>query len=97
MIMLAALTEISTPDIKDMVYQQIHTVNTLDAAEAHRIYKEVREKIISWVSNRVAANAAQMDIGNIQCQPCQPNHVEYNHDEAHDVDLLRGSATHLPR
>jgi hypothetical protein len=78
MIKLAALTEICTPDLKDMVYQQIGMVKKLDDQAAEQTYKEVREKVISWVSNRVAASdSVNLNIGHVQadmeCYPCDEN------------------------
>ena len=61
MIKLAALTEICTSDIRDMVYQNIDTTKTYDA---------MREKVVSWVSNRVASGvqSVPMDIGEFGWQ-----------------------------
>ena len=75
MIRLATLTEICTSDIKDMIFQQIGTVKKLDDMTAGQTYKDIREKVISWVSNRVAASSSvTMNIGNVQaeeeCYPC---------------------------
>jgi hypothetical protein len=72
MVKLAALTEICTNDIRDLVYQH---------ADTGMSYEQIREKIIGWTSNRIAASAAHMDIGNvntqnIECQPCYPGSEE---------------------
>ena len=55
MIKLAALTEICTGDVRDMIYQNVDTTKNYDA---------MREKVVSWVSNRVASGVP-MDIGAI--------------------------------
>jgi hypothetical protein len=62
MVKLAALTEICTNDIRDLVYQN---------ADSGRTYEEIREKIIGWTSNRIAASAAHMDIGHVDSGECQ--------------------------
>ena len=52
-------TEICTDSLRDLVYQII---------EAGMDYRKMKEKIIAWTSNIVAANnveAADMDVGNI--------------------------------
>ena len=61
MIKLAALTEICTGDIRDMVYQNVDTTKT---------YEAMREKVVSWVSNRVASvvQSVPMDIGEVDWQ-----------------------------
>jgi hypothetical protein len=66
MVKLAALTEICTNDVRDLVYQNADTGCT---------YAQIREKIIGWTSNRIAASAANMDIGMVdqtQCYACEP-------------------------
>ena len=61
MIKLAALTEICTGDIRDMIYQNVDTTKT---------YEAMREKVVSWVSNRVASGSQSvpMDIGEVGWQ-----------------------------
>ena len=57
MVVLAALTEICTDSLRDLVYQ-----NT----EVGTDYRRMKEKHIAWTSNRVAANrAADMDVGTV--------------------------------
>ena len=68
MIKLAALTEICTPEIRDMIYHQVNTADKLDDQAAHQIFTEVKQKIISWVSNRIASNSVTLDIGNVQAE-----------------------------
>ena len=65
MIMMATLTEICTPDIRDMIYQQGDEIFKNREKSDMTAYKTIKDKIISWTSNRVAS-AAQMDIGNLQ-------------------------------
>ena len=73
MIKLAALSEICTPELRDLVYQQIDTVNLESEAEIDRTYLTVKEKVISWASNRVSSSMyTDVNIGNVvQCQPCE--------------------------
>ena len=73
MVKLAALSEICTPKLRDLVYQQIDTVNLNSEEEIDKTYATVKEKVISWESNRVSSNMyTDMKIGNVgQCQPCQ--------------------------
>ena len=56
-----------------MVYQQIDSVSLETADEIENTYKIVKEKVISWASNRVSSSMyTDMNIGNVgQCQPCQ--------------------------
>jgi hypothetical protein len=63
MIRLAALTEICTDEIRDMVFQSVDGCG----GDIESTYKTMRVKIISWVSNRVAAKsqAVPMDVGDI--------------------------------
>jgi hypothetical protein len=71
MVKLAALTEICTNDIRDLVYQN---------ADSGHTFEQIREKIIGWTSNRIAASAANMDIGHIdqsQCYQCEPYGQEF--------------------
>ena len=60
MIKLAALTEICTGDIRDMIYQNVDTTKTY----------AMREKVVSWVSNRVASvvQSVPMDVGEVDWQ-----------------------------
>ena len=59
MIKLAALTEICTDDIRDTIYQNVDAGGT---------YVAIKEKVISWVSNRMASRseATPMDIGGVK-------------------------------
>jgi hypothetical protein len=64
MIRMAALTEICTDEIRDMIFQNVDECG----ADKEQTYRLMRDKIISWVSNRVAAKneAVPMDVGNIE-------------------------------
>ena len=81
MMKLTFLTEICPEEIKDMIYQyQNIDANTQDP----NLYKTIKDKGTSWVSNRVDSNqATSMDIGALtdewgvewdteayDCQPC---------------------------
>ena len=58
MIKLAALTEICTDEIRDTIFQNVDSGGS---------YESIKEKVISWVSNRVASRseATPMDIGAV--------------------------------
>ena len=58
MIKMAALTEICTGDIRDMIYQNVDTTKT---------YEAMKEKVVSWVSNRVASGvlSVPMDVDGL--------------------------------
>ena len=58
MIKLAALTEICTDDIRDTIFQNV---------DAGGSYESIKEKVISWVSNRAASRseATPMDVGAV--------------------------------
>ena len=65
MIQVATLTEICTADIKDMIYQQGDDLfQNRDKGMMKTAFTALKEKIISWTSNRVASTA--MDVGNFQ-------------------------------
>ena len=86
MIMLATLTEICTPEIKDMIYQQGDGLfKDKHPTAMKRAFDDIREKIISWTSNKIASSSANLNVGNFQvdypyeemywdgseqCQPC---------------------------
>ena len=71
----ALITEICPEEVKDMIYQNMD-------GTTQPTYQAIRDKVISWVSNRVDNNyAVQMDIGHLtdewgvewsyeDCQPC---------------------------
>ena len=89
MILLATLTEICTPDIRDMVYQQGDGLFQDKSPTAMKTaFDDIREKIISWTSNRIASSSANMDIGTVTWnnpyqpweEPCQPCETEYTND-----------------
>ena len=64
MILLATLTEICTPDIRDMIYQQGDAAfKDKDSTARKSAFNDIRDKIISWTSNRIASSAATSPIG----------------------------------
>ena len=65
MLKLAALTEICTPELKDFIFQNMdeYKMGTEDGIET--AFKSIKEKIISWVSNRLsAAKSVGLNVGN---------------------------------
>ena len=75
MIMLATLTEICTPEIRDMIYQQGDGYfKDKNPTAMKRAFADIREKIISWTSNKIASSATNVHVGNFQ--------VEYPYDDA---------------
>jgi hypothetical protein len=66
MIKLAALTEMCPEDVRDMIFQNVDLGAGGKVTE--ELFTTIKEKVISWVSNRVAAtrsDAVPMDIGGI--------------------------------
>jgi ribosomal protein L15 len=63
MIKMAAMTEICTEEIRDMIFQNVDGGREM----TKELYTEIKDKVISWVSNRVASRteATPMDIGGI--------------------------------
>ena len=60
MVKVALLTEICPDDVKDLIFQNMDIKNSEDPD----LYKTIRDKIISWVSNRVESNyAVSIDLG----------------------------------
>ena len=64
MIKMAAMTELCTDEIRDMIFQNVDNTE----GDAEKSYKTMRDKIVSWVSNRVAARneAVPMDVGTVE-------------------------------
>ena len=64
MIKMAAMTEICTDEIRDMIFQNVDNTD----GDPEKSYKIMRDKIVSWVSNRVAARneVVPMDVGNVE-------------------------------
>ena len=94
MILLATLTEICTPDIKDMIYQQGDDMfKNRDRDGMTESFKTVKEKILSWTSNRVAS-IASTDIGNFQVehnyQPSADGFFE-GYTEPADINAIQGN------
>ena len=71
MIKMAALTEICTGEIRDMIYQNVDTTKT---------YETMREKVVSWVSNRVASGVLNV--------PMDVDNLEWEEDEEWSVDAV---------
>ena len=104
MIMLATLTEITTPDIRDMIYQQGDGLfKDKDPTAMKAAFDDIREKIISWTSNRIASSSVDMHIGNLQQwelranpwdahpweEPCQPCHsVETEYCSDYEINMM---------
>ena len=91
MVKLAALTEICTPDLRDMIYQQIDSVSLENDAEIEKTYKILKEKIISWTSNRLSAGMyTDLNIGYVpqqeQCQPCE-NDWNESWETEYDINM----------
>ena len=70
MIMLATLTEICTPEIKDMIYQQGDGLfKDKHPTAMKRAFDDVREKIISRTSNKIASSSANLNVGIVPSHP----------------------------
>ena len=54
---MAALTEMCPSSVREMIFQNIST--TTD-------YTQMKERIVAWVSNRVASGAVPMDVGAVE-------------------------------
>ena len=54
---MAALTEMCPAPVREMIFQNIST--TTD-------YSQMKGRIVSWVSNRVASGAVPMDVGAVE-------------------------------
>ena len=64
MIKMAAMTELCTDETRDTIFQNVDNTE----GDAEKSYKTMRDKIVSWVSNRVAARneAVPMDVGTVE-------------------------------
>ena len=72
----------SVSDIQDLVHQH---------ADTGLSYEQIKNKMIGWASNWIAASAAHMDVGNVnaqnlECTPCKPE----GGDNWLDVNLMTG-------
>ena len=83
MIKMAALTELCTEEIRDMIYQNVDSGATFEV---------IKEKVVSWVSNRVASRSSPtpMDIG--ACQPEEDWGWEDNGEE--DINAVGNAVCH---
>ena len=85
MIKMAALTEVCTEEIRDMIYQNV---------DGGLGFEGIKEKVVSWVSNRVASRslAVPMDIGS--CQPCGEEDWSWDIHGAEDINAVGQSVCH---
>ena len=65
---MAALMELCPPEVQDMIYRNVDEVN--------EDYDKLKQKIVTWTSNKVANEGVPMDIGRVGCHE--------NHDHDHD-------------
>ena len=88
---LALLTEICRGEIRDMIYQTLEEKK----GEEEQTFKNTREKIITWVSNRVASNTSvKKDRGvvdnrrntNVE-EPCGTYNESWDTYEEIDVNM----------
>ena len=71
---MAALMELCPPEVQDMIYQNVDEVN--------EDYDKLKQKIVTWTSNKVANEGVPMDIGR----------VGWHDDHDHDHDDFEISA-----
>jgi hypothetical protein len=55
---MAALMELCPMEVQDMIYQNVDEVN--------EDYDKLKQKIITWASNKVASDGVPMDIGRVE-------------------------------
>ena len=55
---MAALMELCPTEVQDMIYQNVDEVS--------EDYNKLKQKIITWVSNKVASDGVPMDIGRVE-------------------------------
>ena len=80
MIKMAGMTQIVTAEVKDLVYQHV---------DAHQDYAKLKEKIISWVNNKVEAakvSPVGMDVGCVDKGGCGAR--EEVEDEWREIDMM---------
>ena len=65
---MAALMELCPLEVQDMIYQNVDQVN--------EDYDELKQKIVTWTSNKVANEGVPRDIGRVGWLD--------NHDHDHD-------------
>ena len=63
---MAALMELCPPEVQDMIYQNVDEVN--------EDYDKLKQKIVTWTSNKVANEGVPMDIGRVGW------HDDHDHD-----------------
>ena len=72
MVKLAALTEITTEEVQDIIYQTLKDDTK---------YHEVKEQIVRWISNREAAKDKGCPIGNVGQGQENGQDEDYDHEE----------------
>ena len=55
---MAALMELCPPEVQDMIYQNVDEVN--------EDYDKLKQKIITWASNKVESDGVPMDVGKVE-------------------------------
>ena len=66
MLRLAALSEVFTPELKDLIFQHVEDFEADDDVATEKAYEVIKEKIISWTSNRLsAAKSVELNVGNV--------------------------------
>jgi hypothetical protein len=76
MVKMAALTEICPTEIRDMIYQNMDSPG--------QDFDKIKEKIVSWIGNRIDATNSPMDVGCVDKEWWPPGG-----DEEVDVNLLQ--------
>ena len=84
MVKMAALTELCPEDIRDLIYQQ---------ADEAVGYKKVKEKVVGWTSNRLAAKVTAVDlpvgqVGNLCKHAWEGNGDWAEPWEEYDVNMM---------
>ena len=81
MLKLAALTEICTPELKDLIFQQVDEYEMGSETGTENALKSTKEKIISWASNRLsAAKSVELNVGNVGNVCQKPWWPDYEHE-----------------
>jgi uncharacterized membrane protein YgcG len=68
---MAALMELCPTEVQDMIYQNVDEVN--------EDYDKLKQKIVTWASNKVASEGVPMDIGKLS------RHYDHEDDEDYEV------------
>ena len=75
MVKLAGMTEICTQEIQDHIFQSIKESST---------YREVKDQIVTWISNRAAATNGGKYVNNCEC----PEEEWDQHQHETEIDLI---------